>query len=451
MAVKDVVRHHWPTITIIVTAAVIVVAAVIMLLGLPPSTIVMATGPEGGAYHEIGKRYRAELARSGVEVKLVPTAGSRENLALLRDPRSGVSVALMQGGIIGPDDSSGLESLGTIFYEPLWLFHRRELQVDGLEALRGRKVSIGPEGGGTRALALELIKRSGLESQVGELLALGPQASSDKLLSGDIDAAFMMSAWDSPVVQALLADPRIALASYSRADAYVALYPYLTKVVVPRGVRDLAKDQPPADAVLVAAKASMVVRADMHPAIEFLLLKAAGQIHAGSSVFHRANAFPASEAVGVPLSGEAQRFYKAGLPFLHNYLPFWIAVLIGKLGILLIPLVGVLYPMTRLLPRLYDWAMRSKVFSLYGKLRLLDDEIRVARAAGRDTREMSARLDHLEEQTNHLRLPLSYASMQYILRDHIDIVRENLNKPIGQAADDQARADAKASRRMGSL
>ena len=450
MAVKDVVRNHWPTITIIVTTAVIVVAAIIMLLGLPPSTIVMATGPEGGAYHEIGKRYRAELARSNVEVKLVPTAGSRENLALLRDPRSGVSVALMQGGIIDPDDSSGLESLGTIFYEPLWLFHRRELQGDGLDMLRGKKVSIGPEGGGTRALALELLRRSGLDSQV-ELLALGPQASGEKLLPGEIDAAFMMAAWDSPVVQALLADERIALSSYSRADAYVALYPYLTKVMVPRGVRDLAKDQPPADAVLVAAKASTVVRADMHPAIQFLLLKAAGQIHSGSSIFHQANVFPAPEAVGVPLSGEAQRFYRAGLPFLHNYLPFWIAVLIGKLGILLIPIVGVLYPMTRLLPRLYDWAMRSKVFSLYGELRLLDDEIRAARAASRDTREMSARLDRLEEQTNHLRLPLSYASMQYILRDHIDIVRDNLSKPAGQAADDQARADAKAARRMGSL
>ena len=451
MAVKDVVRHHWPTITIIVTVAVIIGAAVIMVLGLPPSTIVMATGPEGGAYHEIGKRYRAELARSNVEVRLVPTAGSRENLALLRDPRSGVSLALMQGGIIGPDDAAGLDPLGTIFYEPLWLFHRRELQGDGLDALRGRKVSVGPEGGGTRVLALELLRRSGLESQTGELLALGPQASSDKLLAGEIDAAFMMSAWDSPVVQTLLADGRIALASYSRADTYVALYPFLTKVVVPRGVRDLAKDQPPADAVLVAAKASLVVRSDMHPAIEFLLLRAAQQIHSGSSIFHQANAFPAAEAVGVRLSNEAQRFYKSGVPFLHNYLPFWIAVLIGKLGILLIPLLGVLYPMTRLLPRLYDWAMRRQVFSLYGELRLLDDEIRVARANGGDTREMSVRLDHLEEQTNHLRLPLSYASMQYILRDHIEIVRENLNKPAGQAAGDQARADTKASRRMGSL
>src|ERR1043165_3087989 len=127
MAVKDVLRHNWPTITIIVTTVVIVIAAGMMLLGLPPRTIVMATGPEGGAYYEIGKRYRAELAHANVEVRLVPTAGAQENLALLRDPRSGVSIALLQGGTIGTADAAGLDSLGTVFYEPLWWFHRRDV------------------------------------------------------------------------------------------------------------------------------------------------------------------------------------------------------------------------------------------------------------------------------------------------------------------------------------
>jgi TRAP transporter TAXI family solute receptor len=435
MAVKDVVRHNWPAITIIVTAIVIVGAAIFILLGMPPHTIVMATGPEGGAYYEIGKRYRAELARANVEVRLVPTAGSQENLALLRDPRSGVSVALMQGGTIGTGDSSELESLGTAFFEPLWWFHRPDVPGEGLDGLRGRKISIGPEGSGTRALSLELLKRAGVDQQVGELLALPPQAAQEKLLAGEIDAAFVMASWESSVVQELLADPRVELSSIPRADAFVALYPFLHKVVVPRGVRDLAKDQPPADVVLVAAKASIVARTDLHPAIQYLLLKAAGQIHAGSSIFHRANEFPAAEAIDIPLSNEAVRFYKSGLPFLHNYLPFWLAVLIGKLSILLIPIVGVLYPMTRLLPRTYDWIMRSKVFGLYGELRLLDDDIRQAHAGGRDTREMVARLDRLEKRANHLKMPLAYASMQYILRDHIELVREGLKQHANAAAE----------------
>src|SRR5262245_25150773 len=180
--------------------------------------------------------------------------------------------------------------------------------------------------------------------------------------------------------------------------------------------------------VLIATKASLVVRSDLHPAIQYLLLNAAREIHSGPSIFNHANEFPAAEAVDIPLSSEALRFYKSGLPFLHDYFPFWMAALIGKLIILLIPILGVLYPMMRLLPRVYDWAMRSKVLRMYGELRLLEDEMASAHTTGRDTREMVARLDRLEEQANRLRMPVAYASMLYMLRNHIDLVREGLKR-----------------------
>ena len=266
MPARDFLRHNWPAITIAVTAAAIACAALVMLQSMPPHQLVMATGPEGGAYYEVGQRYREVLARAGVDVKLVPTAGSVETLDRLRDPRSGVNVGLMQGGIAGAGSKSGLESLGTLFYEPLWRFRRREIQGVGVDGLRGRRVSIGPEGSGTRALALDLIKRTGVEQQIGEWLALAPRPSAEKLAAGEIDVAFMMTAWDSPVVRQLLSDDRIGLSSFPRADAFVALYPYLNKVVVPRGVADLAKDQPPSDVVLVATKASLIVREDLHSA-----------------------------------------------------------------------------------------------------------------------------------------------------------------------------------------
>jgi TRAP-type uncharacterized transport system substrate-binding protein len=432
MRAGDILRHHWPTITIAVTAAAIACAALVMLRNMPPHRIVMATGPEGDAYYEIGKRYRAALAKADVEVQLVPTAGSVENLALLHDPHSGASVALIQGGIPGSGDTAGLESLGTVFYEPMWWFRRREVQGIGSESLRGRKVSIGPEGSGTRALALDLMKRTGSGSQMAEVLALAPQSAGDKLLAGDIDVAFMMTAWEAPVVQRLLADERVELNGFPYADAFVALYPFLRKVVVPRAVTDLAKGRPPADVVLVAGKASLVVRKDLHPAIQYLLLNAAAEIHATPSIFNRANEFPAAEAVDVPLSSEAVRFYKSGMPFLNDYFPFWMAALIGKLVILLIPIAGVLYPMSRLLPRVYDWMMRSKVVRMYGELRLLEHEMIDARATGRDTRDMVARLDSLEEQANHLRVPVAYASMLYMLRDHIGLVREDMRKHAGR-------------------
>src|SRR5215475_9506689 len=428
MLSRDVLGHNWPAITIGVTAVAIACAAIVMLRSMPPHMIVMATGPEGDADYEVGKRYRAALARAGVEVKLVSTTGSVENRALLLDPHSGVSVGLIEAGINRGGDTSGLESLGTVFYEPLWWFRKREIQVVGVDGLRGQRVSIGPEGSGTRALSRELARRSGTELQVKEWLALAPRPAGEKLLAGDIDVAFMMTSWESPVVQQLLADERVVLAGFPHADAFVALYPFLNKVVVPRGVTDIAKDRPPTDVALIATKASLVVREDLHPAIQYLLLNAAVEIHSGPSIFHRANAFPAAEAIDIPLSNEALRFYKSGLPFLNDYFPFWMAALIGKLIILLIPTLGVLYPMMRFLPRLYDWMMRSKVLRLYRELRFLEEELTRTRGAACDTGEMAAQLDRLEEQANHLRMPAAYASMRYELRNHIDLVREGLKK-----------------------
>ena len=435
MSPRAFLRHHWPEITIAVTAAAIGCAAFVLLSNMPPHRIVMAVGPEGGAYYEDGKRYRTALAEAGVDVQLLPTAGSVETVALLRDPHSGVSVGLIQGGVIGAENASGLESLGTVAYEPLWWFRRREIQGVGADALRGRKIAIGPEGSGTRALSLELIKRTGLEGQIGELLAVGPREAAEKLLAGQIDVAFMMNSWGSPIVQQLLADERVALSGFPRADAFVALYPFLNKVIVPRGVTDLPRDRPPADVTLIATKTSLVVRDDLHPALQYLLLNAAAEIHGGASIFNRANAFPAAEVIDIPLSNEAVRFYKSGLPFLHDYFPFWMAALLGKLAILLIPILGVLYPMMRFLPRLYDWAMRSKVLRMYGELRLLEGEMANARASGRDTREMAARLDQLEHQASHLKVPLAYASMLYMLRNDIDLVREGLSKRVEKAAE----------------
>ena len=433
MAARDFLRNNWPAVTITVTAAAITFAAVVILLGMPPRTIVMATGGAGGAYYEFGNRYRAALARANVEVRVLQTAGSPENLALLRNPKSGVSAALVQGGTIDPEDSSELESLGTVFYEPLWLFRRREVGGAGLDGLRGHQIAIGPDRSGTQALTLELLKRHGIDRQVSELLPLATREADDRLLAGDIDAAFMVASWDAPDVKRLLASKDIELSGYPQADAYVALYPFLNKVVVPRGVRDLANDQPPVDVVLIAPKAALVVRKDLHPAIQLLLLNAAEQIHSAPGIFQRANEFPAAEAFGLPLSDEALRFYKSGPPFLHNYLPFWAAELIGKLIILLIPILGVLYPMMRLLPLLYDWTMRRKISRLYGELRFLEEELEAVRGKNVASK-IAVQLEKLEHEASRLRVPVAYASMLYILRHHIDLVRTSLTRHTDKAA-----------------
>src|SRR5215471_2112287 len=417
-------RANWHFVTIALIAVVVVGAAAFLLGTLPPSTVVMATGAEGGGYQQIGRRYQAALARAGVELKLVATAGSMDNLALLRDPRSGVDVALVQGGHVG-NAAGELESLGTLFYEPLWIFHRRGMEGMPLYGLRGRKISIGPVGSASHALLLELLKRNQVADQVGELLTLAPQDAADKLLTGEIDAAALLAAWDAPVVQRLIADQRVELANAPRADAYVALYPLLSKVMVPRGVGDLAKDLPPADVTLFASKASLVVRKDLHPAIQYLLLSTAVQIHSGVSMFHRAGRFPAAEGIELPLSSEAVQFYKSGQPFLQHNLPFWMASLVGHLLVLLIPIVAVLYPLMRFLPALYGWLMRRKIARLYGELRFLEDEI-TGGGGPTDAAQLMARLDQHEKQANQLRMPIAYESMMYLLRNHISAVRNRL-------------------------
>jgi TRAP transporter TAXI family solute receptor len=424
MAVKKSLRSNWHVVTIAVTAAAIVCAAVFLVNTMPPRSIAMATGPEGGGYYEIGRQYQALLARAGVALRLVATAGTVENLPLLRDPHSGVNIALVQGGSVGKA-AGKLESLGTLFYEPLWIFHRGGLEGETLAALRGRKVSIGPVGSGSHALLLRLLKRNEVDQNVGELLALPPHEAAEKLLAGEIDAAAMLASWDAPVVQQLIADERVELLDMARADAYVALYPFLSKATVPRGVGDLAKDLPPADVTLFASKASLVVRKDLHPAIQYLLLSTAVQIHSGVGMFHRAGRVPAAEGIELPLSSEAVQFYKSGQPFLQHNLPFWMASLVGHLIVLLIPIVAVLYPMMRFLPALYGWLMRSKISRLYGELRFLEDEIEAGVGAA-DRTHLIARLDQLEKQANELRMPITYASMIYLLRNHIAVVRDRL-------------------------
>jgi TRAP transporter TAXI family solute receptor len=424
-AVKEWLRTNWHAVTIAITAGAIFGAAFLLLWTMPPRNIVMATGPKGGAYQEIGKQYQSALQRSGERLGLVTSAGSIENLALLLDPRSGVNIALIQGGTIGKDEASQLESLGTLFYEPLWIFHKSEWRGLTAESVRGRRVSIGPAGSGTNTLSLELLKRNGLDKQVGELLELQPKEAADMLLAGDIDAAFMIASWNAPAVQRLIADERVSLADVSRADAYVALYPFLSKVTVPAGVGDLAKHLPPKDVTLLAPTASLVVRKDVHPAIQYLLLNTAVQIHSGVGMFQRAGRFPTAEGVDLPLSDVAVQFYKSGQPFLQNTLPFWMASLVGRLLILLIPIIGVLYPMARFLPALYNWLMRSKISRLYGELKFLENEIS-ANGVGADSHNLAVRLNKLEQEANDLKVPIAYVTMVYLLREQVAIVRDQL-------------------------
>jgi TRAP-type uncharacterized transport system substrate-binding protein len=413
------------------TVAALLVGAAWWVSGIwsptPPRTVGMATGPEGSAYARLGTRYRAILARAGVELQLQATAGALENLARLREPASGASVGFVQAGTTSPEDSPGLVSLGTVFYEPLWLFHRGLDTRRGFAALRGKRLSIGPQGSGTRALALRLLALGGIDERSARLLALSPEQAADALVQGRIDLAAILTSWDAPVVQRLLTAPGIELGSYPRADAHLALNPYLSKLVLPEGVADLARDIPPTDVTLLAQKASLVVRKDLHPAIQYLLLEAASEVHSRPGLFQRAGQFPAPEAIDLPLGEDALQYYKSGRPFLQRYFPFWVAALAERALILLLPLVAILYPLLRSLPGLYASTVRWRIYRHYGELKLLELEMD-GLAAAEGTGDLGGRLDELEKRASRLRVPTPYAWLAYTLRHHIHLVRERLDK-----------------------
>lgn len=274
-------------------------------------------------------------------------------------------------------------------------------------------------------MALDLAKRTRVDTIVSAFLDLPPVAAAEKLIVGDIDAAFIVTGWDSPVVQRLVSAKGIDIGSFQRADALAALYPFLNKLVLPAGVVDLLANRPPANVTLLAPKASLVVRADLHPAVQHLLLSAAVQIHSQPGIFQKAGQFPAAESIDLPLSDEAQRFYKSGRPFLEEHLPFWVATLVERVLVVFLPIAILIYPVFKFLPQMYDWLMQTRIMRLYDEMRSIESEINAQGPAG-DIAALNTRLDELDERANSLRLPNNYTSMLYTLRSHLNLVRARL-------------------------
>jgi TRAP-type uncharacterized transport system substrate-binding protein len=411
-------------VALIVLAAWVVLA---FLRPMPQRSLVMAVYPEGTLNADLVKRYREVLAHDGIELKLEPSAGAVESLARLRDPRSVTSIALIPGGITTEQESPGLVSLGTVFYQPLWIFSRGHL-LQGHGKLRGLRISIGPEGSSSRALSLKLLGRAGIiDPQSATLLPFTPAESATKLIHGEIDVAVFLDAWESSAVQQLVNAKDVSLASIHRADAFVALYPFLNKLVLPAGLVDMARPRPPKDVLLIATKSSLLVRNDLNAAIQYLLLEAAVKIHSTPGMFQTTGQFPAPESIAIPLSPYALEFYKTGAPFLQRHLPFWLAMLLEQPLVWIIPLVAILFPLFRLAPAIYDWVERRRVYKLYSELKRLEVDLSSA-APSRTPKDLIERLDRLKDRAKRLSVPTPFKPLVYSLRLHIDMVRQEAQK-----------------------
>jgi TRAP-type uncharacterized transport system substrate-binding protein len=399
----------------------------------PPDRLVIASGAEGGAYQRFAALYRPLIERNGLKVVERTTAGAVENLALLRAAGQELDVAFVQGGLGLGSDAAGLVSLGSIYYEPLWVFYRGAEPIEQLVHLRGKRIAIGPEGSGTRQLALELLQASGAAAAPTRLLPLGGLAAVEALKAGQVDAIFLVGPANSGAVWTSFYTEGFRLMSFSHAEAYVRRWPYLSKLTLPRGAVDLVRDIPGRDVALVAPVAALVARQSIHPALIDVLLQAAAEVHGGPGLFQRAGEFPNPRQVDFPLSTEAERFYRTGTRLLQRYLPFWAATLVDRLVVLLIPVFALMIPLMRVAPALYGWRARSRIYRWYGQLKFLEEAWRRDPGA-RPRGEWLAELDRLEARVNRIRTPLAFANQLYILREHIGLVRrEVLGRPEAMA------------------
>jgi TRAP-type uncharacterized transport system substrate-binding protein len=412
--------------------------AYVLLKPAPPKRVVLATGSEQGAYATFGKRYAEELRRYGIEVELRVTPGSRENLRLLRDPKEDVQIAFVQGGSSDSqrtqeeeDAQLPLISLGSMFYEPVWIFYRqeaakkinREGMISDLSQLRGMRVNIGARGSGipgmmNRLLRANLMDRDDIQSSNLDLVP-----SVVAILGGSLDAVALVSAPESPLVQMLLQTPGIRLYEFAQAEAYARRYRFLSPVTLPRGVVDLSRNVPPRDIVLVAATCSLVAREDLHPALIQLFVQAASHIHSGSGWIAHSGQFPSALQSEFPLARDAERYYRTGPPLLQRYLPFWLANLVDRMWVALFSIAVILIPLGRVLPPLYQFRIRSRIFRWYRDLRQIEEDMAGKTA---DPAKLMERLEKLDAKAERIAVPLAYTDELYALRGHIALVRERL-------------------------
>ncbi len=395
----------------------------------PPRQLTLSTGSDGSGYQRFAARYKEILQRHDITLTERPSAGSIENLQRLRDTESGVDAAFVQGGTANLREDDTLVSLGGLYDEPLWIFYRAEIarrapgrHLDQLLQLKGRRIAIGAAGSGTHKLAMELLEANGMNSPPTELISTGGLDTATALREGRLDAVMTVGPIQSALVWSLLYADGVKLMSLAQSAAYTRRLPYLQPITLPRGAIDLVRGIPAQDVQLLAPLATIVVRADMHPALIDLLLQAAGEIHGEAGVFQKPREFPQAVDVDFPLAPEAERYYKSGKSFLQRYLPFWLATLIDRMIVFLVPVIALLIPVLRFAPPLYGWRVRSRIFRRYGELKFLESELELD--ATRHTRdEWLARLDDIEDEVNHLPTPLAFSDMIYTLRGHIELVR----------------------------
>ncbi len=396
----------------------------------PPTVVRISSGSEGGGYFGFAHRYAEILNRSGIELKVMPSAGSIENIERLGDDEAGVSLALLQGGVATSRKAAGqtmpdLMSIGRVFLEPLWIFYRSDEEIDALSQLKGKRLAIGAPGSGTRILVEALLQPNNMSADNTDLNMIGGSQAAAALKKGDVDAIFLALSPEAPLIAELLKTPGLRILNLRHAEAYTRLLPYLKRVVLPAGVIDLVAGIPASDVEMVAAQAALVARTDTHPAIVTLLVEAVREVHGDGGMFRSVGDFPINNDPEYSMSEDADRLYKYGPPFLQRFLPFWLATFIERMIVMIVPIATILIPLAKIVPWLYEWRIKRRIFYWFRELRDLERQLS-DRSQTPDLAAMKAELVHIEDAVSSIPVPLHFSDRLYELRAAVDLVRQRV-------------------------
>ncbi|MGA2330957.1 MAG: TAXI family TRAP transporter solute-binding subunit [Syntrophales bacterium] len=419
------IANHGLLVSLVSVLFVVLISIIIAYHFKAPNNLVMTTGFESGSYQIFGERYRDILAREKIHVELLPSSGSVENLKRLNDKSYRVDAGFVQDGMSSPADAKNLVSLGAIGYSPLWVFYRSDETFDYLSEFRGKRIAIGPEGSGVRIFATQLLRLNNSAAPPTVLLDLAGAPANKALLEGRVDAVMIIGAEDNALVKELLYNPNLKLMTFRQAEAYTRLIPALSHVVLPQGILDISKRTPSQDIHLLAVTTSLIVREDLHPALVYLLLDAAVEIHSNAGWVHKKGEFPSPRELSFPASKYAEKFYKSGRPFLLDYLPFGIAAFVDRTLLIMVPVAIILIPLIRSIPWLYSWRHRRKFYHWYRELKNLELEV-MESPEPEDISGYDEQLDRIEASINRIPVPLPFFDEAYKLQEHVDLVRRKL-------------------------
>ena len=434
--IRPLTLSAW-SFTFLVIALIILISSLLIyrfLQPFPPKTIHMATGMGSGTYASYGELYQRVLARDGIHLELRQTSGAVENLSLLKDRKQPVEAGFIQGTVGGIDESSGLVSLGGLAYTPLWIFYNGKETLNDPGQLQGKRIAVGPEGSGVRKFSLDLLKVAGVTGPPDRFIGLPYAEARQALLDGKVDAVMMFGSPENSLILDLLGTKGVKIMSLSQAEAYARRFPDLTHVVLPRGVIDPAKRNPPSDIHLLSPTVNLIVRSELHPALVYLLLKSSSEIFGGATWINEAGEFPTVRRQDDPISDQAQRYYRSGGGWLYAYLPFWAATFVERVTLILIPLGMIIVPIIGIAPWIYTWRNRSKYYPLYRELRNLEKEI-LENPPLEEIEKYESRLNHIEKTVNSLRTSVAFYDELFMLKEHIQIVRlrlQSLDDPRGK-------------------